>query len=400
MSTIGDGSREPPRRLGNRNRLQLGTFGTNLEAASTLTIVPGRLRAEWPQIRAVAQQADAMGLEAIVPVARWRGYGGPHNSHGRGFDTFAWAAALGAVTRHAYVFSTCHMPTMHPIVAAKQLATIDHVTGGRAGVNTVGGWFREELEMFGAPMLEHDRRYELAEEWTEILVGLWTRDDEFDFAGEFFSVSHAYSQPKPLQRPHPPIMNAGASARGRDYAARFADMAFLRIDLEDPAGSGSQIAEIRSLAAGYGREIEIWTNAVVVCRDSQEEAQAYLDWYASEHGDWEGAANALSVMRVESAGFNNDEWLAAQRSFIAGSGGIPMVGTAAQIVERMSRLAALGVDGCLLTVAEWEPELERFAHEVLPLIEASGLREPHIPPRDELSVAPSALAPASSTSDS
>ena len=114
----------------------------------------------------IARLADAMGLELFVPVARWRGYGGSTNYASASFDTFCWAAGLAMATRNAFIFSTCHVPTLHPIVAAKQLTTIDHISGGRAGINTVGGWFRPELEMFGRPLLEHDRRYDLAEEWT------------------------------------------------------------------------------------------------------------------------------------------------------------------------------------------------------------------------------------------
>jgi FMNH2-dependent dimethyl sulfone monooxygenase len=368
-------SREAPSRLGSANRLQLGTFGTNVEGGPTLTLIPERLPMAWPAQADVARAADAMGLEAIVSVARWRGFGGEHNPQGSMFDTFAWAAGIASVTEQAHVFTTCHMPTLHPIVAAKQLTTIDHISGGRAGLNTVGGWFRPELEMFGAPMLEHDRRYELAEEWTQILIDLWTAEAPFDFAGEMLSVRSAVSSPQPLQSPHPPIMNAGTSQRGREYAARYADMAFMRITGEDLTAEAAQVKRIKAMAAEHDRSIEPWSLGYVVCRDSEAEAQEYLSWYADEHGDWEGATNALGLMNVESSTFDEQSWRAARQSFIAGAGGFALVGTPETIVDRLSTLSDIGLEGCLLICADWLPELDNVRERILPLMEQAGLRE-------------------------
>ncbi len=368
-------ARETPSRLGSHNRLQLGTFGTNVEGGPTLTLIPERLPIAWPAQAEVARAADAMGLEAIVSVARWRGFGGEHDPQGSTFDTFAWAAGIASVTESAHVFTTCHVPTLHPIVAAKQLTTIDHISGGRAGINTVGGWFRPELEMFSGSMLEHDHRYELAEEWTQILIDLWTSVEPFDFVGETLSVHSAVSSPKPLQFPHPPIMNAGTSRRGREYAARYADMAFMRITGDDLVEEQAQIAKIKAMAAAHGRSIEAWSLGFVVCRDTEAEAQDYLRWYADEHGDWEGATNALGLMNVESATFSEQSWRAARQAFIAGAGGFALVGTPDTIVDRLIALSDIGLDGLLLICADWLPELSGVRDRILPLMEQAGLRE-------------------------
>jgi FMNH2-dependent dimethyl sulfone monooxygenase len=369
-------SRETPSRLGSRNALQLGTFGTNLEGGPTLTLIDERLPISWPAQAEVARAADAMGLEAIVSVARWRGFGGPHNPQGKTFDTFAWAAGIGSVTERAHVFTTCHLPTLHPVVAAKQLTTIDHISGGRAGINTVGGWFRPELEMFGASMREHDNRYEHAEEWTQVLIDLWTSEQPVDFEGATLRVTGGVSSPKPLQSPHPPIMNAGTSRRGREYAARYADLAFMRITGEDLEAERAQIAEVKTMAAAHGRAIEAWSLGYVVCRDTEAEALEYLRWYADEHGDWEGATRALGLMNVESSAFSEQSWRAARRSFIAGAGGFSLVGTPETITERLLALASIGLDGCLLICADWLPELAGVRDRILPLMEQAGLREP------------------------
>ena len=85
---------------------------------------------------------------------------------------------------------------MHPVMAAKQAATIDHIGGGRFTLNVVTGWYRPEIEMFGAPLLEHDTRYDMAVEWIEIIKRLWTSEKEFDFDGKFYNVKERADRAK------------------------------------------------------------------------------------------------------------------------------------------------------------------------------------------------------------
>ncbi len=76
-------------------------------------------------------------------------------------------------------------------MAAKQATTVDHISNGRFALNIVCGWFAPELEMFGAPIMEHDTRYDYAAEWIEIMKLLWTREEEFDYEGKFLQVPRA-----------------------------------------------------------------------------------------------------------------------------------------------------------------------------------------------------------------
>ena len=156
-------------------------------------------------------------------------------------------------------------------MAAKQATTVDHISGGRFALNIVCGWFRPELEMFGAPLMEHDMRYEYAAEWIEIVKLLWTRDDEFDYEGKFLRVNKGFSMPKPIQKPFPPLMNAGASGKGQHFAAKYADMAFIHIDPSDLEKTKAHIAAYRRLAREeYGRDLQIWIGAPVTQRDTQQ----------------------------------------------------------------------------------------------------------------------------------
>src|ERR1700733_7880086 len=100
----------------------------------------------------------------MVPVARWRGFGGESNFNGTNFETYTWAAGLGQETQNICVLTTSHVPTIHPIGAPKQTTTGDHITNGRFALNIVCGWCTPELEMFGVPQMEHDMRYDHAAE--------------------------------------------------------------------------------------------------------------------------------------------------------------------------------------------------------------------------------------------
>src|SRR5215469_18971024 len=151
------------------NRLKLGVFGANVSNGCAATTAPGHLVMNWPNTRDIVRMADCAGFEAVVPVARWKGFGGATNFNGTCYETLAWAAGMGALTKHASIFCTTHVPTIHPIVAAKQCTTVDHLTGGRFALNVVCGWYSQELRMFGLPPMDHDTRYAYAEEWLEIV---------------------------------------------------------------------------------------------------------------------------------------------------------------------------------------------------------------------------------------
>ena len=239
----------------NDNRFKLCLFAFNLTGGQTISTAEGVNGPSWSQNVRLAQMADRAGLEALIPVGRWIGFGGPSQYHAKSFEAYTWTAGLGALTDYSMVVATGHVPAMHPIVAAKQSVTVDHITNGRFGLNLVSGWFITEMEFFGAKMLDHDGRYVQAAEWLDLCKRLWSEEDEFDFAGDFFNVKKATAAPKPIQQPHPVIINAGISRRGQQFAAQHADVGFI-------AGESlEQLAEnaraFRKVAKDLGREIVI-----------------------------------------------------------------------------------------------------------------------------------------------
>ena len=83
----------------NDRKLKLGTFQTNLDSGCVMSDLDGRLEITWPNTVTLAKLADEMEFEAIVPVARWRGFGGANNPQGPGFETYTWAAGIAASTQ-------------------------------------------------------------------------------------------------------------------------------------------------------------------------------------------------------------------------------------------------------------------------------------------------------------
>ena len=100
-------------------KLKLGTFQTNLDSGCVMSDLDGRLEITWPNTVILAQFADDMNFEALVPVARWRGFGGATDPQGPGFETYTWAAGVAGATKSSGVISTSHVALTHPIVAAK-----------------------------------------------------------------------------------------------------------------------------------------------------------------------------------------------------------------------------------------------------------------------------------------
>ena len=364
----------------NANRLKLGTFCTNGKGAS-MTTVPEAYVATWPSSVLTAQLADQAGFEAIVPYARWKGYAavnGGRDLSGSVMDPYTWAAGISQVTKHAAVFVTSHAPTVHPIMAAKQCATIDIMSGGRLGLNVVGGWNKPELEMFGAPLKEHDQRYDHLAEWLQIVEKLWTEADEFDYEGRFFNVRRGSSLPKPVQKPHPPIMNAGGSDRGRRFACQYADMCFVIIKSEDPAKIRAEVDSYKKTAREeFGRDIQVWSYGFVVQRETQDEADEYLHHYSVVCEDTEMADGWMAMQKEQTQLMPLEALPAFRQRFVAGAGGFPLVGTPDRIAERLANLSACGIDGMLLTWVDYVDGLRRFNQEVLPRLERAGLREPY-----------------------
>ena len=349
------------------HKLKLGVFSFNGDASRTLA--PDRYQFSWENSLDVAEQADRYGLDAIVPYARFKSIVNPRHHTGYVFENLTWSAAVAARTRHSCVMSTLHVSNMHPVIAAKAITTIDHISGGRFGLNMVCGWFKEESEMCGNVFLDHDERYAHADEWITVVKRLWSEDDEVNFDGKYIQIKGGMSQPKPIQKPRPLLMNAGSSEAGKAFVAKHCDMAFIRVNSFEAMQKEAQ--EYRKAAFEYdGRNLQIWIIGAVVQGDSMSDAARLADHYA-EHLD-EGYLD--TILDYKKQGLTPETRKALKKKYAFAGTGLPLVGDAGYIARQLQELSDQGIDGVLLTWIDYQNGIRRFGEEVLPLLAKSGAR--------------------------
>ena len=136
------------------NKLQIGLFGANCSSGRAVTLVPERWSGSWPDNKKLALMADQAGIDFLLPIGRWKGYGGTTDYQGTTLETVTWATALLAATKRITVFGTVHAPIFNPVVAAKEMVTAGE---GRFGLNIVVGWNEGEFDMFGVEQRAHEQ---------------------------------------------------------------------------------------------------------------------------------------------------------------------------------------------------------------------------------------------------
>ncbi|HET8672789.1 MAG TPA: TIGR03560 family F420-dependent LLM class oxidoreductase, partial [Thermoleophilaceae bacterium] len=186
-------------------------------------MIEGQEGVTWAQWRALAEACERHGIPSLFRSDHYQNLDGQHPERGA-LDAWGTVIALSALTTNLRL-GTLVSPTSfrHPSILAKLVVTADHVSGGRVDLGIGAGWHEGEHEAHGFPFLATGARVDVLEEQLEILMGTW-REDEFSFNGEHYTLSGLNAQPKPVQRPHPPvIMGGSAGPRSAALAARFAD---------------------------------------------------------------------------------------------------------------------------------------------------------------------------------
>jgi dimethylsulfone monooxygenase len=362
--------------MGSGNRLKLGLFGANCSSGRAVTTVPERWSGNWRDCVALAQMADRCGIEFMLPIGRWKGYGGATDYQGATFETVTWAVGLLAKTERLTVFGTVHAPLVAPLIAAKEFVTADQIGEGRFGLNLVCGWNEGEFEMFGAELRDHEARYDYAQEWLDIVKLAWSPQEDADFEGRFFRLRGIRAKPKPHGGSRPLVMNAGASATGQAFAIRNCDALFSNvsrgISYEETA---RHVRNVRALARQAGRQLDVYTVGVVTCRPSAREAEDYHRHAILDHADWAAVDNILAMKNVTPQQYPAPEFQRLRNHQANGMGGLPLVGDPDMVAEGLAGLAAAGLKGIAVSFVNYLDELPYFCAEVLPRLARSGLRQ-------------------------
>ena len=313
----------------------------------------------------LAQAAEKNGFEYALTQIRFTAGYGAENQH----ESVSFSHALLAKTEKLKVIAAILPGPWKPVLAAKQLATIDYLTNGRVAINVVSGWFRGEFDAIGEPWPEHDERYVRSEEFIRTLKGIWTTDN-YSFEGKYYQFKDYTLKPKPVQKPHIEVFQGGSSRAARDMASRVSDWYFTNGNT--PAELKKQIDDIREKAKLNHHSVKIGVNAFIIARDTEEEAKQVIQDIID--GANVEAVNAFGdATREAGAASKEGEGNWAKSTFedlVQYNDGFKtnLIGTPQQIAERIVELKSVGVDLVLSAFLHFIEEVEYFGAKVLPLV--------------------------------
>jgi FMNH2-dependent dimethyl sulfone monooxygenase len=316
------------------------------------------MEASWSYVRDLAQRSERLGynltLVAELNLNDIKGTDAPS------LDAWSTAAALAAVTERLEIMIAVR-PTFHPpALLAKQVASLDHLSGGRVSLNVVSSWWEDEARQYGVAFDTHDQRYARTGEWLSVVSGMWT-EARFSFAGRFYRVEDATLEPKPRSRPHPVLYAGGESDAAKELIARSCDAYLMHGD--PPERVAAKITDLRARRERHGLPpLRFGVAGYVVCRDSEAEARREVERITTlrpgapgfeNFGQWVNGTQLEHRLKLEDYSVSN-------RGLRAG-----LVGTPEQIAQRIDAFERAGVELLLLQFSPQREEMERFAAEVM-----------------------------------
>ncbi|RSM83032.1 dimethyl sulfone monooxygenase SfnG [Amycolatopsis sp. WAC 01375] len=317
--------------------------------------------------RDLAVLAENSGFEYALSQVRYTAsYGAAYQHESTGFSL-----ALLLATQRLKVIAAIHPGLWHPGVLAKFIASADVISGGRAAVNVVSGWFKDEFTNLGEPWLEHDERYRRSEEFIRVLKELWT-NDHAEFTGDFYRIHDFDIKPKPVGRPHPEIFQGGNSTAARKLAGRVSDWYFS--NGKDFDGFSEQVEEVRGYAAQNYHAVRFGLNGFLIARETESEAKAVLREIVEKANSdaVEGFRNAVK----QAGGSTSDKkgmWADSEfKDLVQYNDGFRtgLIGTPEQIADRAIEYKKRGANLLLLGFLHYLEDVEHFGKHVLPVIRA------------------------------
>ncbi len=369
---------ESPLARAARQPMMLGLFLPTQTGGFSQSTLPRGTRWDFDYNKHLTLTAEAHGFDFVFGLQQWvgkGGFGGEMHYRENFLDPFISTVAIGAVTTKIITISTVHVlyGHWHPLHLARFAATADHISGGRFGLNIVTGYDAHEPLMFGMTRINHDERYERADEFASVMEDLWAGEDNLTYNGRFYSLEGAYVSPRP-QFGRPIMVSASASPAGFAYAAKHSDVVFT----SSPAGAEfdraiealpAHVDGIRRAYAETGRDGKVIIFPLIVCKPTRAEALAYRDAIV-EHVDYD----SVMAYTARHSGGDAHGWKQHVSADRVLGGHIQIVGGPHDVADAIERLKAAGFDGIQIGFYDYEPDLAFFAENVLPLLSERGLR--------------------------
>ncbi|MCJ1330423.1 hypothetical protein MMC10_007106 [Thelotrema lepadinum] len=355
------------------SRLKFAYWVPNVSGGLVISKIPQRTNWDLPSNIKYARTAEKVGFEYALSQIRFMAGYGAENQH----EPVSFSQALLHSTEKIKLIAALLPGPWNPAVAAKQIASIDNYTNGRVAVNVVSGWFKLEFTSIGQWWLDHAERYRRSREFISCLKGIWSiqTQDNFTFKGDFYQFHDYTLKPKPLSwegRPYPEIFQGGNSGDARDNAATVSDYYFMNGNTLE--GFQTQIADVKERAKKAGREgqVKFALNGFVISRPTEQEAVRVLQEIQGK-ADKDAVEAFREQVQNAGASTSNKTGMWANSKFedlVQYNDGFKtkLIGTPAQIADRILLLKSLGVDILLTAFLHYDEEIEAFGRDVIPLI--------------------------------
>jgi F420-dependent oxidoreductase-like protein len=289
-------------------------------------MIEGQEDVSWADWVALADACEEAGIETLLRSDHCMSFA--HADRREAHDAWTTIAALAARTTRLRL-GTCVSPVgfRHPANLAKSVTTIDHVSGGRVELGLGAGWFGDEFRAFGFPFPDPAERQEMLEEAVEVVCRMWSGESPVTFRGRHYTLDECWSVPRPVQRPHPPLIVGGnAGPRSAALAARWADE--YNINNVAPPQVERQRTQLAAACEAIGRDpatlrLSLLANLLVGTDTADLHARA-----------------ARLMERDGVSGSPSD--------YIAGRGSDTLTGTPDQVLAAIDEYARAGVDRVLL----------------------------------------------------
>ena len=316
----------------------MGSLGYSL-------MLEGQEGVTWPQWLAIARTCERLGFDALLTSDHYLSVVTTEEPGSN--DAWTLLGALAASTQRLRLGTMVSPVTFRlPAVLAKGATTVDRISGGRVELGMGAGWWDQEHRTHGIPFPPASERFEMLEEQLEIVHGLWS-EDVFSFEGRYYAFEECRFLPKPVQRPHPPIVLGGKGGpRLARLVARWAD-GFNRVG-GAPDDLRASIERVNDAVDRAGREVASVT-------------MSFMTWVFVGRTDAEWRDRADRARRMDPTAGSLEEYLDdLSRDCI--------VGTVDQAIERMNEYAAAGVQRFVLNHELFDDldQIELLAEEILP----------------------------------
>jgi pyrimidine oxygenase len=353
--------------------MKFGVFLPNGSNGYIPSTTSPRYLPTWQHNLDVTLEAERQGLDFVLSMMKYRGFGGESGYWDACLESFTLMAGLAAATKTIGLFPSVTLLAHHPAVCARMVATIDDISGGRCGLNIVTGWNKPEYTQMGLWRGDeyYERRYEYAADYLSIVKTLW-REGRVTHRSEFFDLDDCTVTPNPGR--DLPIVCAGQSPKGVAFTAQHGDHNFV---IAHPSKLKMIVDGVKERSAVHGRKVGTYALFGLIIAPTDAEARDIGDRIIAG-ADRGAIANILASAAMDTNVGGTADRMKEALSLPLEDGNIafmsfPVIhGSPATVAAKLDAIAEeTGVEGMLFSWPDFVPGIRDFGEKVMPLMKCA-----------------------------